>query len=65
MSNQFATTQRTVVLQARDGTDSRTHAEACYRLEPADMVTPELVFERRWGLTLMEQPRSMTNAVTS
>jgi DNA-directed RNA polymerase specialized sigma24 family protein len=30
-------------------------AEIRYRLEPADPVTPELVFERRWGLTVMER----------
>jgi DNA-directed RNA polymerase specialized sigma24 family protein len=30
-------------------------AEIRYRLEPADLVTPELVFERRWGLTVMER----------
>ncbi len=30
-------------------------AETRYRLEPADPVTPELVFERRWGLTVMER----------
>ena len=32
-----------------------TDAETRYRLEPADLVTPELVFERRWGLTVMER----------
>jgi RNA polymerase sigma-70 factor (ECF subfamily) len=30
-------------------------AETRYRLEPADPVTPELVFERRWGMTVMER----------
>jgi len=30
-------------------------AETRYRHEPADPVTPELVFERRWGLTVMER----------
>lgn len=30
-------------------------AETRYRLEPADPETPELVFERRWGLTVMER----------
>lgn len=30
-------------------------AEARYELEPADRLTPELVFERRWGLTVMER----------
>ena len=30
-------------------------AEDRYRLEPADHETPELVFERRWGLTVMER----------
>lgn len=30
-------------------------AEVRYRLEPADTVTPDLVFERRWGLTVMER----------
>ena len=30
-------------------------AETRYRHEPADHLTPELVFERRWGLTVMER----------
>lgn len=30
-------------------------AETRYQIEPADPVTPELVFERRWGLTVMER----------
>lgn len=30
-------------------------AETRYRYEPADPLTPELVFERRWGLTVMER----------
>ncbi len=30
-------------------------AETRYRDEPADRMTPELVFERRWGLTVMER----------
>jgi RNA polymerase sigma-70 factor (ECF subfamily) len=30
-------------------------AEVRYRLEPADRETPEVVFERRWGLTVMER----------
>lgn len=30
-------------------------ADVRYRLEPTDLVTPELVFERRWGLTVMER----------
>jgi hypothetical protein len=30
-------------------------AEDRYRYEPADPVTPEVVFERRWGLTVMER----------
>ena len=30
-------------------------AETRYRHEPADRLTPELVFERRWGLTVMER----------
>lgn len=30
-------------------------AETRYRHEPADPLTPELVFERRWGLTVMER----------
>jgi RNA polymerase sigma-70 factor (ECF subfamily) len=30
-------------------------AETRYRIEPADPVTPELVFERRWGMTVMER----------
>jgi len=31
------------------------HAEERYRLEPADHLTPEKLFERRWALTLLEQ----------
>ena len=30
-------------------------AETLYRHEPADQLTPELIFERRWGLTVMER----------
>ena len=30
-------------------------AETRYRHEPTDHLTPELVFERRWGLTVMER----------
>jgi RNA polymerase sigma-70 factor (ECF subfamily) len=30
-------------------------AETRYRHEPADPLTPELVFERRWGLMVMER----------
>jgi len=30
-------------------------AEDRYRLEPADELTPERIFERRWALTLLEQ----------
>lgn len=30
-------------------------AETRYRLEPADTMTPERLFERRWALTLLEQ----------
>lgn len=30
-------------------------AEVRYRLEPADLETPEVVFERRWGLTVLER----------
>ena len=33
--------------------DSQT-AEERYRLEPADPVTPEQVYDRRWALTLLE-----------
>jgi RNA polymerase sigma factor (sigma-70 family) len=33
-------------------------AETRYRYEPSDELTPERVFERRWGLTVME--RAMT-----
>ena len=29
-------------------------AEVRYRLEPADLVTPEQVYDRRWALTLLE-----------
>ncbi len=34
--------------------DSRT-AEERYHLEPADPVTPETVYDRRWALTLLER----------
>jgi RNA polymerase sigma factor (sigma-70 family) len=30
-------------------------AESRYRLEPADHTTPEMVFERRWALAILEQ----------
>jgi RNA polymerase sigma-70 factor (ECF subfamily) len=30
-------------------------AETRYRHEPTDHLTPERVFERRWGLTVMER----------
>lgn len=30
-------------------------AEGKYRLEPADVVTPERLYERRWALTLLDQ----------
>lgn len=30
-------------------------ADARYRLEPADQLTPERLFERRWALTVLEQ----------
>ena len=30
-------------------------AETRYRDEPADHLTPEVVFERRWGLTVLER----------
>jgi RNA polymerase sigma factor (sigma-70 family) len=31
------------------------HAENRYRLEPADDLTPEKLFQRRWAMTLLEQ----------
>ena len=31
------------------------HAENRYRLEPADDLTPEKLFQRRWAVTLLEQ----------
>jgi RNA polymerase sigma factor (sigma-70 family) len=34
--------------------DSQT-AEQRYRTEPADPVTPEIVYDRRWALTLLER----------
>lgn len=34
--------------------DSQT-AEERYRLEPADPVTPEQIYDRRWALTLLEK----------
>ena len=30
-------------------------AESRYRLEPADTMTPEKIFERRWAMTLLDQ----------
>ena len=30
-------------------------SETRYRLEPADTLTPERVFEQQWALTLLEQ----------
>jgi RNA polymerase sigma-70 factor (ECF subfamily) len=33
----------------------RTAAEQRYRLEPADTLTPERLFQRRWALTLLDQ----------
>ncbi|MCX6903142.1 MAG: ECF-type sigma factor, partial [Verrucomicrobia bacterium] len=32
-----------------------TNAETRYGLEPADTMTAERIFERRWALTLLEQ----------
>lgn len=34
---------------------SGPEAEERYRLEPADLSTPERVFERRWALTLLQE----------
>ena len=34
---------------------SATDAEDRYRLDPADTLTPEQVFERRWAMTLLEE----------
>jgi RNA polymerase sigma factor (sigma-70 family) len=31
------------------------HAETSYAIEPADQMTAEKIFERRWALTLLEQ----------
>ncbi len=39
-------------------------AETRYRHEPADHLTPELVFERRWGLTVMERAMERLRAET-
>jgi len=33
----------------------REAPETRYRLEPADPVTPEILFERRWALTVLER----------
>jgi hypothetical protein len=30
-------------------------AEGRYRIEPADPVTPEMLYERRWGLYVIER----------
>lgn len=40
-------------------------AEARYRLEPAERLTPEVVFERRWGLTVMERAMERLQAESS
>ena len=37
--------------------DSRS-AETWYSLEPADPVTPEILFERRWAFTLLDRTMS-------
>ena len=37
-------------------------AETRYHHEPADELTPELVFERRWGLTVMERAMDRLHA---
>ena len=37
-----------------DGTDAETR----YALEPADGLTPEMVFERRWALAVLERTMS-------
>ena len=34
---------------------SAIDAEERYRLEPADTLTPEQIFERRWAMTLLEE----------
>jgi RNA polymerase sigma-70 factor (ECF subfamily) len=39
---------RPLALDARE-------AEARYQQEPQDQLTPELIFERRWGMTVMER----------
>lgn len=39
-----------------------TTAEARYRLEPADHLTPERIFERRWALTLLEKVHAQLKA---
>jgi DNA-directed RNA polymerase specialized sigma24 family protein len=39
-------------------------AETRYHHEPADQLTPELVFERRWGLTVMERAMERLRAET-
>ena len=46
---------RTFALDAPD-------AETRYSHEPADRLTPELVFERRWGLTVMERAMARLQA---
>lgn len=40
-------------------------AETRYLREPADRLTPELVFERRWGLTVMERAMERLRADAS
>ena len=39
-----------------------TTAEDRYRLEPADHLTPERIFERRWALTLLEKVHAQLKA---
>src|SRR2546430_9901540 len=43
--------------QALISLDEQT-AEGRYRLEPADVMSAEKLFERRWALTLLEQART-------
>lgn len=38
-------------------------AEAQFSREPADETTPEMIFERRWALTLLETARGQLQAV--
>lgn len=49
---------RTISMDARE-------AEDRFRHEPVDQLTPEQIFERRWGLTIMERAMGRLEAETA